>query len=99
MALVNSVRKPYSISMTKKLLTLAAFVRDEWMRQVSLDLQAIPSLRVQEKTVLLNRTEAAFVDAETRHLLEGQRQETLRKRRLGIPPPPAPGSIAYAVYY
>ena len=33
------------------------------MRQVSLDLQAAPSLRVQEKTVLLNRTEAAFVDA------------------------------------
>lgn len=63
-------------------------IREEEMRAVS----------VQEQIIFLSDEEAAFVALETRRLLRAQRQEAQRKKRMGIPPPPTPGKIAYAVY-
>lgn len=63
-------------------------IREEEMRAVS----------VQEQIIFLSDEEAAFVALETRRLLRAQRQEAQRKKRMGVPPPPTPGKIAYAVY-
>ena len=81
--------------MTKKLLSWAAFMKRELTRLPEV---ATP-VSVQESVVYLNAEEAAYVDIQTRQLLKEQRKETQRKRKLGIPPPPTPGSISYAVYY
>ena len=87
--------KTYPIHMTKKLLSWAAFMKKELTR---LPENTAP-VRVRESVVYLNAEEAAYVEVQTRQLLQEQRRETLRKRKLGIPPPPEPGSISYAVYY
>ncbi len=65
------------------------FLREEALRQEA---------GVQEQIVLLSAEEAAIVDLQTRRLLRAQRLDARRKRAQGIPPPPAPGKIAYAVY-
>ncbi len=57
-----------------------------------------PTVRLEENTIYLNRKECSFVNKEVRILLRAQRQEVIRKKKAGIPLPPAPGKIAYAVY-
>ena len=59
-----------------------------------------PGLAVQleENTVYLNRRESSFVNKEVRRLLKAKSAETKRKKKAGIPLPPEPGKIAYAVY-
>lgn len=51
-----------------------------------------------EATVALSAEEAAWVNLESMRLLRARRQEEARRRALGIPPPPTPGKISYAVY-
>lgn len=81
--------------MTKKLLSWAAFMKKELTRPLEIS----APVSVQESIVYLNAEEAAYVDMQIRILLQEQRKETQRKRKLGILPPPTPGSISYAVYY
>jgi len=56
------------------------------------------SVNLEENTVYLNRREASFVNKEVRRLLKAKLAETQRKKKAGIPLPPEPGKIAYAVY-
>ena len=53
---------------------------------------------LEENTVYLNRREASFVNKEVRRLLKAKLVETQRKKKAGVPLPPEPGKIAYAVY-
>ena len=54
--------------------------------------------RVKESLVKLSHKEEAVIEEETfRFLIIQHRQEKLNRRR-GVPSPPAPGNIAYAVY-
>lgn len=53
---------------------------------------------LSETTVALSDEEAAWVALESLRLMRGRRKEEARKRALGIPPPPTPGKISYAVY-
>lgn len=57
-----------------------------------------PLVELQENTVFLNRKEVSFINKEVKVLLKNQIREMEHKKRMGIPPPPAPGKIAYAVY-
>lgn len=57
-----------------------------------------PILRIEENTVYLNRTESSFVQKEVRRMLKTQAARTRRQKQAGIPLPPQPGKIAYAVY-
>ena len=57
-----------------------------------------PLVHLQENTIYLNRSECSFVNKEVRRLLRSQRREIIRKKKAGIPLPPEPGKIAYAVY-
>ena len=57
-----------------------------------------PSIHLEENTVYLNRREASFINKEVRRLLKAQSIETKRKKKAGVPLPPEPGKIAYAVY-
>lgn len=57
-----------------------------------------PLVELQENIVYLNRREFSFVNKEAKRLLKNRRVETARKRKEGIPLPPEPGKIAYAVY-
>ena len=56
------------------------------------------TVEVEENTVYLNRREASFVNKEVRRLLKAKLAETQRKKKAGVPLPPEPGKIAYAVY-
>lgn len=100
MALAAGCVKTYSISMTKQLFNLASCIRRAWVRRVTVDTLKVNThvLCVQEQIISLTAEEASFVALETRRLLRAQRLEAKRKKRLGIPPPPEPGKIAYAVY-
>lgn len=86
--------------MTKHLILFASRMRRAFRqeREKTLRLQDIRTVCIQEQIICLSEQEAAFVALETSRLLRAQRQEAKRKKRLGIPPPPAPGKIAYAVY-
>lgn len=53
---------------------------------------------LEENTIFLNRKEASFINKEVRRLLKAQVAEVERKKKAGIPLPPEPGKIAYAVY-
>lgn len=103
MTLFFAPQTKYSISMTKLLFTLArqmyGKINNE-KEEVSYGYCSIKdsSVRLSESIVILNDKEAAFVDLETKRLLRYQKTEAQRKRKLGIPPPPTPGKIAYAVY-
>lgn len=57
-----------------------------------------PILRIEENTVYLNRHEASFVQKEARRILKSQAAQKRRQQQAGIPLPPEPGEIAYAVY-
>ncbi len=57
-----------------------------------------PAVHLEENTVYLNRREASFVNKEMRRLLKAKQVETQRKKKAGVPLPPEPGKIAYAVY-
>ncbi len=57
-----------------------------------------PLVSLEENTVYLNRREASFVNKEVRRLLKAKLAETQRKKKAGVPLPPEPGKIAYAVY-
>ena len=57
-----------------------------------------PSVRLEENTIYLNRREASFINKEVRRLLKAKLAVTERKKKQGIPMPPEPGKIAYAVY-
>ena len=52
----------------------------------------------EENTIFLNRREASFINKEVHRLLKSKLAETERKKKAGIPLPPEPGKIAYAVY-
>ena len=54
---------------------------------------------VEENTIFLNRKEASFINKEVRRLLKAKLAETERKKKQGIPNPPEPGKITYAVYH
>ncbi|MBO5011527.1 MAG: hypothetical protein J6J74_02720 [Elusimicrobiaceae bacterium] len=53
---------------------------------------------LRESTISLSDEEAAWVALESLRLMRSRRKEEARKRALGIPPPPTPGKICYAVY-
>ena len=53
---------------------------------------------LEENTIFLNRREASFINKEVHRLLKSKLAETERKKKAGIPLPPEPGKIAYAVY-
>ena len=55
-------------------------------------------VELEENIVYLNRREVSFVNKEVNRLLKARVEETKRKKKAGIPPPPTPGKIAYAVY-
>ena len=57
------------------------------------------SVKLQEDTIFLNRREASFINKEVRRLLKAQVEEAERKKKQGIPQPPKPGKITYAVYH
>ncbi len=57
-----------------------------------------PAVHLEENIIYLNRREASFVNKEVRRLLKAKLAETQRKKKAGVPPPPEPGKIAYAVY-
>lgn len=57
-----------------------------------------PMVHLEENTIYLNRREASFVSKEVRRLLKAKLAETQRKKKAGVPLPPEPGKIAYAVY-
>ena len=75
-------------------------MRHAWIQKVTEEVlrEEVKAVCVREQIISLSEEEAAFVALETRRLLRAQRQEAKRKRRLGIPPPPTPGRISYAVY-
>ena len=56
------------------------------------------AVHLEENTIYLNRREASFVNKEVRRLLKAKSTETKRKKKAGVPLPPEPGKIAYAVY-
>lgn len=58
----------------------------------------LPSLQVEENTIFLNRREAAFINKELHRLLKAKVNQEERRRKKGVPTPPAPGKITYAVY-
>lgn len=60
--------------------------------------QQNPLVELEENTIYLNRREASFVNKEVQRLLKAQLAEVQRKKKEGIPAPPTPGKIAYAVY-
>lgn len=51
-----------------------------------------------EATISLSAEEAAWVNLESLRLLRARRQEAARKRAKGLPLPPKPGNISYAVF-
>ena len=53
---------------------------------------------LEENTIFLNRREASFINKEVHRLLKSKLAETERRKKAGIPPPPEPGKITYAVY-
>lgn len=53
---------------------------------------------LSERIIALSGEEAAWVAQESRRLMKMRKKEEARKRALGIPPPPTPGKICYAVY-
>ena len=57
-----------------------------------------PLVELHQNTICLNRREASFVNKEVRRLLKTRTMELARKKKEGIPLPPEPGKIAYAVY-
>lgn len=57
-----------------------------------------PFVEVEENTIYLNRRETSFVNREVQRLLKAKLHETQRKKKAGIPLPPEPGKIVYAVY-
>ncbi len=57
-----------------------------------------PLVELEENTIYLNRREASFVSKEVARLLRAKVAENKRKKQVGIPLPPEPGKIAYAVY-
>ena len=57
-----------------------------------------PAVHLEENTIYLNRREASFINKEVRRLLKAKLAETERKKKAGVPLPPQPGKIAYAVY-
>ena len=57
-----------------------------------------PLVELEENTIYLNRREASFVNKEVSRLLKAKVAESKRKKKAGIPLPPEPGKVAYAVY-
>ena len=57
-----------------------------------------PLVELEENTIYLNRREASFVNRKVQQMLKAKLAETNRKKKAGIPLPPEPGKIAYAVY-
>ncbi len=57
-----------------------------------------PIVSIEENTVYLTHAEASFVHKEVRRLLKNQQVHERNCRQAGIPLPPKPGKIAYAVY-
>jgi hypothetical protein len=91
MALFFSLLKNYSNSMKKHFSSFT-----QHLKRVFVNQEGLP--QVQAHTVWLSRPEADYVEEQTYQLLRWQKEEALRKRRMGIPPPPTPGRISYAVY-
>lgn len=100
LTLAAAAQKTYSIGMTKKIMQFAIRMRRAWVQKVTEEIhrEEMRHVSVREQIISLSEEEAAFVALESRRLLRAQRQEAKRKRRLGIPPPPTPGKISYAVY-
>ncbi len=57
-----------------------------------------PIVRVEENTIFLNRREASFINKEVHRILKEKIAEEERRKKKGIPSPPEPGKITYAVY-
>lgn len=56
------------------------------------------AVHVEENTIFLNRREAAFINKEVHRILKAKMAEAEQRKRKGIPAPPEPGKITYAVY-
>ena len=99
MTLVFSRMKAYSISMKKRILSLASRIGKAFIHEIEQDIRKdqMRTVCVQEKMIGLSEEEASFIAAETNRILRSQRQEAKRKRKLGIPLA-IPGNTAYAVY-
>ncbi len=61
-------------------------------------LNQTPILSIEENTIYLNRRETSFVYKEARRLLKTKAVRQHRQQQAGVPLPPQPGKIAYAVY-
>lgn len=56
------------------------------------------SVNLEENTIFLNRREVSFINKEVRLLLKAQQAQLQARKKQGIPLPPQPGKITYAVY-
>lgn len=51
-----------------------------------------------ESTVALSNEEAAWINKQSKRLMRSRRKEQARNRAKGLPLPPKPGNISYAVF-
>ena len=58
----------------------------------------VPTVQVEESTIFLNRREASFINKEVQRLLKAKLAQSEERKKKGIPDPPEPGKITYAVY-
>jgi len=57
------------------------------------------NVQVEENTIFLNRRESSFINKELHRLLKAKMAEEELRKKKGIPSPPEPGKITYAVYH
>lgn len=100
MALFKCAQKLYLINMTKHFIRLTKCMKRAFYGNApKRPWETVPRPpALTEATVSLSDEEAAWVALESMRLLRDRRKEEARKRALGIPPPPTPGKIFYAVY-
>ncbi len=61
-------------------------------------LKTLRRMHVQEELIKLSSREEAVIEEETFRFLNIQRRQEKLAQRRGLPPPPEPGHITYAVY-
>lgn len=96
--LVSGGTKAYSMNMIKYSILFVHYAKNAFIRCAKRNVKKQTATALSERTIGLNQEEAAFIERQTCQLLRWQKAENVRRHRLGIPPPPVPGKIAYAVY-
>ena len=96
MALVKNNQKRYIINM-KKLLELleSTYLEPTEEEQRQADLR---QAQVEESLVKLSYREETIIEEETFRFLTIQHRKEKLARRRGLPLPPEPGNVTYAVY-